>query len=102
MNNQNSIEKLFKSGKTIFTTSDLALIWNIANRERLNSRIKYYLRNNRLIHIYKGIYAYGEYTPLDIAQKLIPLSYLSLFTTSQMHGLTFQYYETVFLYVLSQ
>ncbi len=96
MSYQNSIEKLFKSNKTIFTTNDLALIWDITDRKRLNSRVKYYLRNKRLIHIYKGLYGYGEYTALDIAQKLIPLSYISLYTSSQMYGLTFQYYETIF------
>lgn len=96
MKNQTNIEKLITSGKKVFTTDDLAVIWEITDRKKLIERIKYYLRRQRLIHIYKGLYAYGEYTPVDIAQKLVPLSYLSLYTTSQMHGLTFQYYSTIF------
>jgi len=92
-----SIEKLATSGKKVFTTEDLAVIWQIPERRRLIERIKYYLREKRLIHIAKGVYAYGEdYTPFDIAQKLIPFSYLSLYTTSQMHGLTFQYYNSIY------
>lgn len=96
MRNQTNIEKLILSGKKVFTTSDLAVIWGISDRKKLIERIKYYLRQQRLIHIHKGVYAYGEYTALDVAQKLVPMSYLSLYTTSQMHGLTFQYQSTIF------
>jgi predicted transcriptional regulator of viral defense system len=98
MENQiTNIERLATSGKRVFTIEDLAVLWQIPERRRLIERIKYYLRENRLIHIAKGVYAYGEdYTPQDIAQKLVPLSYISLYTTSQMHGLTFQFYKTVY------
>ncbi len=97
MNQTSNIEKLALSGKKVFTTEDLAIIWQIPERRRLIELIKYYVRQKRLMHIHKGVYAYGEdYTPLDIAQKLVPLSYISLYTTSQMHGLTFQYYETIY------
>lgn len=96
MNNQTNIEKLITSGKKVFTTDDLAVIWQVSDRKKLLNRIKYYLREKRLINVHKGVYAYGEYTPLDVAQKLVPLSYLSLYTSAQMHGLTFQYYSTVF------
>lgn len=92
-----NIEKLAFSGKRVFTTEDLAVIWQIPQRRRLIERIKYYLREKRLISVYKGVYAYGEdYTPLDIAQKLVPMSYISLYTTSQMYGLTFQFYSSIY------
>lgn len=92
-----NIEKLVASGKRVFTIEDLAVMWQIPERRKLIERIKYYLRKKRLLHITKGVYAYGtDYTPLDVAQKLVPLSYVSLYTTSQMHGLTFQYYETIY------
>jgi len=91
------MEKLLLSGKKVFTISDLAVIWQISERRKLIERIKYYLRMNRFIHVYKGVYAYGsDYIPLDIAQKLIPLSYISLYTTSQMYGLTFQFYSSIY------
>jgi len=98
MNNQTAnIEKLAISGKKVFTTNDLAVIWQISERRKLIELIKYYLREKRLIHIHKGIYAYGQdYSPSDIAQKLVPMSYISLYTTSQMHGLTFQFYSSIF------
>ncbi len=101
MKNQTNIEKLVTSQKSVFTTDDLAIIWNIADRQKLIGRIKYYLRKQRLIHVYKGVYAYGDYTPLEVAQKLVPASYLSLYTTSQLHGLSFQHYSSVYCMSLS-
>ena len=97
INQTSNIEKLVLSGKKVFTTEDLAVMWQIPERRRLIELIKYYLRRGRLSHIYKGVYAYGkDVTPFDIAQKLVPLSYISLYTTSQMHGLTFQFYDTIY------
>lgn len=97
LNNITKLEKLALSGKKAFTTEDLAVIWQIPQRRRLIEMIKYYLREKKLVSVYKGVYTYGEdYIPLDIAQKLVPMSYISLYTTSQMHGLTFQYYKTIY------
>ena len=98
MENQiTNIEKLATSGKKVFTIEDLAVLWQIPERRKLIERIKYYLREKRLIHIAKGVYAYGQdYTSMDVAQKLVPLSYISLYTASQLHGLTFQYYTSVY------
>lgn len=96
INNQTNIEKLVTSGKKVFTTDDLAVVWQLADRKRLLARVKYYLRQKRLTHVYKGVYAYGQYTPPEVAQKLVPLSYISLYSAAQMHGLIFQHYSTIF------
>lgn len=99
--NITNIEKLLLSGKRAFTIEDLAVIWQIPERRKLIERIKYYLRARRLTNVHKGVYVYGvDYTPLDVAQKLVPLSYISLYTTSQMHGLTFQFYDSIYCIAL--
>lgn len=96
-NNITKIESLALTGKKVFTIEDLAVIWQIPERRKLIELVKYYTREKRLTRIHKGVYAYGTgYTPLDIAQKLSPLSYVSLYTASQIHGLTFQDYNSVF------
>jgi predicted transcriptional regulator of viral defense system len=96
MNNQSNIEKLLTSSKSVVTVDDLAVIWQAQDRRKLHELIKHYLRSNKLVRLHKGVYVYGSYTILDLAQKLVPLSYISLHTASQMHGLTFQNYTTVF------
>jgi len=97
MNNISNIEKLALSGKFVFNTADLAVLWQIHDRRRLLELIKYYVSKKRLTGIHKGVYAYTDkFTFFDIAQKLVPLSYLSLFTTSALHGLTFQYHDSIY------
>ncbi len=50
-----------------------------------------------MISIHKGVYAYGkDYDNFDVAQKLVSLSYLLLYTTIQMHGLSSQYYSIIY------
>lgn len=100
--NINNIELLARSNKSIFTTADLAVIWNIPNRRQLVERIKHYLRTHRLTSITKGVYAYGDkYSNLDISQKLVPFSYISLYTSAQIHGLIFQNYTTTYAMALN-
>ena len=41
MRNQTNIEKLITSGKKVFTTDDLAVIWEISDRKKLIGRIKH-------------------------------------------------------------
>ena len=72
-------------------------MWQMYDRKKLVRLITYYMSKGRLKSIHKGVYAYdNNYESLDVAQKLIPLSYISLYTTSQMHGLTFQYYSSIY------
>ena len=101
MNNQSNIEKLISSNKHVVTVDDLALIWGINDRKKLVALIRYYLRAGKIKRLHKGVYAWGQYTQLDLAQKLVPFSYISLYTTAQIHGLTFQVYQTIFSLSLS-
>lgn len=91
-----AIEKLILSGKKVFTSEDLAVIWQVTENNKLKERIKYYLKRKKIHSIFSGVYIYSQdYTSLDIAQKLIPLSYISLYTASGIYGLTFQHYSTI-------
>ena len=58
--------------------------------------IKYYLRKGKLNRIYRGIYSLNKkYSQLELAQKLQPLSYVSLHTALSIHGINFQYYSSM-------
>lgn len=48
---------LLQSGQKIFTTSDLALLWNILNRQTLLITIQRYVKRGILNRIYKGLYS---------------------------------------------
>ena len=92
MSQKNKIETLLKSTQKIFSTKDLGLLWNISNRAKLKENIKYYLRKQRLKKIYKGIYTLEDnYHELELAQNLVPISYISYHTALKIHGINFQY-----------
>ena len=89
------IEKLLVSSQHVFTTQDLAILWGMANQKQLWSTIRHYLRTNKLKRLYKGIYAPGNFTAFELAQKLVTPSYLSFYTAIAVHGIVSQLYETI-------
>ena len=82
---------LYQSGKTIFTANDLRILWQKENPDALKSGIKYLVDTNRLIRLRKGVYTLTkDYDRLELAQKLISPSYISLDTALQKYGIIFQ------------
>jgi predicted transcriptional regulator of viral defense system len=104
--NMNKMLKLDKTDRKIFSTQDLAVIWNQPDKRKLYETIKYYLRTNQLQQITRGIYSLEKLDEKDItkditlafkiAQKISPNSYISLYTALKYHGLIFQYYEDIY------
>lgn len=90
------IESLLVSKKNLFSLQDLAVIWKVQESKKLKEQIKYYLRKGRLHQIKRGIYSLKkEYSDLDLAQKLIPLSYITFHTALSIQGINFQYYTEI-------
>lgn len=97
---------LNKTNKKIFSTQDLAVIWQESNKRKLFEVIKYYLRTKQLYQVSRGIYSIENLNEKDItkdislafkiAQKVVPNSYISLYTALKYHGLIFQYYEDIY------
>lgn len=92
------IEILLQSPLNVFTVQDLATLWGMSEKERLWSTIRYYLRIKKLKRLHKGIYSIATkpYTSYQIAQKLITPSYISFYTALAVHGVIFQFYETIY------
>jgi|SRR3989339_97099 len=85
------IETLLHTKRTVFRIDDLRIFWNESNPDRLKSVVKYYINNNRLISLNKGVYAITkDFDLYELAQKLIIPSYISLETALQKHGIIFQ------------
>jgi predicted transcriptional regulator of viral defense system len=96
MSNQNSMDLIYHSGRNVFTTDDFALIWGLIDRRQVLERVKYLASRGKIRRVHKGVYVLGEYDKFDLAQRLVPVSYISLYTTSQMHALSFQFYSQIF------
>ena len=92
------IYSILRSKNTVFTASELAMIWQETNMKNLYERLRYYRKSGKLIQIKRGFYAVDEnYSRFEFANKLYKPSYLSLNTILRREGIIFQYYETIYL-----
>lgn len=88
---------LFKSKQTVFRTSDLSLYWQITNKNYLKTKIHRLIKNGLLIHLRYGLYALSQdYSPFELANKLVIPSYVSLHTVLVQAGAVFQYDSTIY------
>ncbi len=92
----NSLEKLYRTGKTVFSLQDLRVLWRESRAGALRAKAKYYVRTGRLLPLKRGVYAFArEYDHFELAQTMITPSYISLESALRYHGLLFQFNTTV-------
>lgn len=102
----NKLVKVAKWGGMVFTAQELAVIWGYSDERKLFETIKYYVRSREFFAIARGLYAWQDYSEKEIrnnvalqyqiANKLIPNSYISLYTVLKSEGVIDQYYDTVY------
>lgn len=89
---------LFRSKQSVFSVSDIMLIWGENNSARANVRIAYYLKENQLYHIRRGFYAKDKnYDRLELGTKILTPSYVSFETVLLKEGIIFQYHQEIFV-----
>jgi len=94
----NLIAKLYQSPKSVLTTKDLALIWEITDHANLLARIKYYAKQGTLLRLTRGVFAKDKnYNPKELATSIYTPSYISFETVLREAGIIFQHYETIFV-----
>jgi len=92
-----SISTLIKSGKTIFTTKELSDLWDLSYDSTKTSTLRK-VKNEELIYLKKGIFALSNnYNKYELACKMTPGSYVSLFTVLKNEGVIFQEFNTIYL-----
>ena len=88
------INRLLKQDQKIFHTDDLAIIWEISNRNTLYTTIKRYVKSGVLIRIFKGLYSIVPVQELDDVylgiKALHSYAYLSTETILAKHGVIAQ------------
>ncbi len=68
------LNELIKSDRTVYHSNDLAILWNISNKNTLYTTIKRYVQKGVLIPIYKGLYStvpVSELDPLKLGRAII-------------------------------
>jgi len=94
----NSAAKLYQSPKTILTNKDLALLWQETNRNKLNAKTAYYVKQKTLIRLTRGVFAKNKnYDAKELATSIYTPSYISFETVLRETGVIFQHYDTIFV-----
>ena len=68
------LNKLIKLDRKIYHSNDLALLWDITNKNTLYTTIKRYIQKGVLIPIYKGMYStipLSQLDPLELGKAII-------------------------------
>lgn len=92
------LEILLRSGKTIFTTKDIAILWGEEIESSVKVRLSQYVKKGRLIRVRRGIYAKDDnYNRFELATRIYTPSYISFETVLTRAGINFQYYGNIFI-----
>lgn len=68
------LNELIKSDRNIYHSNDLAILWDISNKNTLYTTIKRYVQKGILVPIYKGLYStvpLSELDPLELGKAVI-------------------------------
>ena len=94
----NLTAKLYQSSKTILTNKDLALIWQENDKNNLNAKTAYYVKQKVLTRLTRGVFAKNkDYNPKELATSIYAPSYISFETVLREAGVIFQHYDTIFV-----
>jgi len=95
------INRLLQQENQLFHTQDLALLWNITNRNTLYTQIKRYVKSGILRRIHKGFYSTVPLEKLDPVylgiRYLHDYAYLSGEFVLAKHGVIFQHSDYITL-----
>lgn len=92
------LSKLLRSDKTVFSFSDIILSWKEMDTSSAIARVSYYVKNNQLIRLRRGLYAKdNSYDKNELATKIYIPSYISFETVLRNAGAIFQWYDSIFV-----
>jgi len=88
------MNKLLQIDRKIFHTGDLAMLWDISNKNTLYTTIKRYVQKGILKPVYRGLYAtlpLPQLDPLELGKAIIHrYTYLSTESVLVQAGVIFQ------------
>ncbi|MDP2789864.1 MAG: type IV toxin-antitoxin system AbiEi family antitoxin domain-containing protein [bacterium] len=95
---QDYLLELMRAKNSVFTTSDVALLWGEPDVQFVRKKLYRYLKAKKLYSLRRGIYAKAkEYDTLELATKIFTPAYISFETVLAKAGVIFQFYGQIFV-----
>src|SRR3989344_4511360 len=93
-----NILDILRENNTVFTFKEILLASEETTTNLLKRRLNYYVKKGELYSIRRGFYAKDKnYDKLELATKIYTPAYVSFETVLRQAGITFQYYERIFV-----
>jgi hypothetical protein len=90
--------ELMRAKSTVFTTSEIALLWGESNVQMVRKKLYRYVKTDKLFSLRKGIYTKDKkYDKYELATKILTPAYVSLETVLARAGVIFQFYSQIFI-----
>lgn len=94
----NFLTIVYGSKQTVFTSREIALLIGEKNANNLKSKLAYYVETGKLIRLRRGIFVKNEnYDRNELAVRIYTPAYISFETVLGREGVTFQYYDALFV-----
>ncbi len=98
MRKETILNEILRSPASVFTFSELLLMFPKTKEVNLRKQISYYCKQGSLIRLRRGIYAKdNNFDPYELAVKIYNPSYISFETVLRNEGVIFQNYSTIFV-----
>jgi hypothetical protein len=92
------LNELLRSKQTVFSFRELMLLWGGIGAKTARARVHYYAKSKALHHLRRGLYAKdAHYEKFELATRIFTPSYVSFETVLGAAGMTFQYYDRIFV-----
>lgn len=90
------LNSIIRADQTVFSTSDISLLWHETNLDLIKSRLNSYIKTKKLFHIRQGLYAKSkEFDRFELATRIYTPSYISFETVLAKEGLIFQKHNQI-------
>ena len=91
------LDILLRSPKTVFSTKDVALLWQ-GKENRISDRLSKYVKDKKLVRVERRLYTKDkQYDKNELATKIFTPSYVSFETVLAKAGVIFQFYSRIFV-----
>lgn len=98
MNKGNHLSAILRSEQSVFTTEDIALLWEEPGSNAARVRLHYYIQRGALYRIRNGLFAKNaHYNRLECATRIFTPAYVSFETVLAREGMLFQVYQSIFV-----
>lgn len=90
--------KLLKSKNSIFSTKEVAMLWENPDSNFVRQKLYRYSKSGKLYPVHRGFYARDkDYNNLELATKIYTPAYISLETVLFQEGVVSQFYNQIFI-----